>query len=159
MPEPIEYDVLLDLQTALRAISIAGGYHHDVESAAVSVDPHDEIEILTGQLAHNPYFTISVSPGRTLQYQPAMQVLEVIPVDITAAADATALVATSRLQTFQRLCADVEQALAVDITRGARAVDTRVLEKSMGMMVGGTRVIAAIQAEVRLYRTYGEPNG
>ena len=159
MADPIEYDIVLDIQRALQAISVAGGYHHDVEKTAVSIDPQDHIEVLTGSRARTPFMIVEVSPGRSIRYFPGTQMLELIPVDITAAGNAQPLVATSRVQTFERLCADIEQALTVDVTRNGKATDTRVLEKQMGMMVGGQRVIAVVQIEVRLYRTYGKPNG
>lgn len=159
MPEPIEHDIILDMQTALRAISIAGGYFHDVDSQAVSIDPADHLEILTGTLARTPFFIIEVSPARRMQYFPAKQLLEVIPIDITAASDAQQLDPSSRVNTFERLAADVEQALVVDITRGNRVSDTRIVDKQMGMMVGAQRVIAVVQTEVRLHREFGKPNG
>lgn len=162
MPEPIEYDIVLDYQTALRTISVAGGYFNDVDSASVSIDPADHLEVLTGTLARFPFFIIEISPARRLRYLPAKQMIEVIPIDITAAAEATQLVATSRVQTFERLAADIEKALTVDITRGDRVSETKIVDKQMGMMVGGgsgQRIIAVIQTEVRLHREYGKPNG
>ena len=159
MPEPIEYDIVLDYQSTLKTISVAGGYFHDVDPAAVSIDPADHIEILTGTLVLSPFFIIEISPARRQRYLPMKQLLEVVPIDITAAADAVQLVPTSRVQTFERLAADVEKALAVDIERGGRVSDTRIVDKQMGMMVGAQRVIAIIQTEVRLHREYGKPNG
>lgn len=159
MPEPIEYDLVLDVQAALQAITTGGGYFHDVAAGAVSVDPADHLEVLTGTLVNQPFFIVEVSPARRLQYFPSMQLLEIVPVDVTAAMDAPQLVATSRLQTFERLCADIEKALTVDINRGNRASDTRIVDKQMGMMVGAQRVIAIVQTEIRLHREYGKPNG
>jgi len=155
MAEPIEYDILLNLKTALEAISIAGGYHHDV--GAVSVDPADHTEALLGTSAQVPFFIVEIATARGLQYFPASQLLERIPVDITAAHNAEQLVQTARLQTFQRLAADIEKALTVDVTRGGRATDTRIVDKQMFMSVGGQRVLAVVQCEVRLYREYGKP--
>ena len=106
-----------------------------------------------------PFFIVEVSPNRGIEYFPASQLLELIPIDITAAHDAEPLVATSRLSRFQQLCADIEKAVTVDVTRGGRVVDTLIRDKQMGMMVGGQRVIAVVQLELRLYRTYGAPNG
>ena len=159
MAEPLEYDIVLNMQRALQAISVAGGYHYDVAAAAVSIDPHDHLEVLTGSLARKPFLIVEVSPGRHIQYFPGTQMRELIPIEITAATDAQALVATSRAQTFQRLCADIEKALTVDVTRNGKATDTRILDKRMGIMVSALRVMAVVQTEVRLHRTYGAPNG
>ena len=159
MPEPIEHDIILDYQSTLQTISVAGGYFHDVEAEAVSIDPADHVEVLTGALVHAPFFIIEISPARRLRYLPSMQLLETIPIDITAAMDAVQLVPTSRVQTFERLVADIEKALVVDINRGNRVADTRIVDKQMGMMVGAQRVIAIVQTEVRLHREYGKPNG
>lgn len=160
MPEAIEYQILLDLQTALRGISVVGGYNYDVLADAVSIDPTDEASgLFLNSLAMQPYLIIEVAQNREITYFPAHQMREVIPIDIWAAKDAEPLVPASRLQTFQRLCADIEQALAVDVTRGGLATDTRVANKQPNYMVGGQRVVVAVQTEIRLYRTYGAPNG
>ena len=159
MPDPIEYDIVLNVQTALRAISVAGGYFHDVATEAVSIDPADHIEVLTGALLHSPFLIVEIPPARRMRYMPASQLLEIVSIDITAAADAAQIDGTSRVLTFQKLAADVEKALTVDITRGQRVSDTRIVDKQMGMMVGAQRVIAIVQTEVRLHRQYGKPNG
>lgn len=146
------------MQTALRAIATPT-YHYDVEANAVSIDPNDHIEVLTGQKAWDPFFVIEVPPDREIEYFPAEQLLELVPIDITAAADADVLDPVSRLRTFQRLCQDVETALTVDVTRGGLVSDQRIVNKRMGMMVGEARVIAVIETVARLHRTYGAPAG
>jgi hypothetical protein len=157
MPEPLEHQIVLDVQTALQGIAIASGYFYDVAAAAVSVDPADHIEALTGVLDLQPFLIVEVSPGRQIEYLPASRMRETIPIDITAAADAAPLVATSRLNVFQRLKADVEKAIVADVTRSGLAVDTRITDVQMGMMVGGARVLAVVSADVRVYREYGAP--
>ena len=159
MADSLEYLSVIDIQTALKNISIGGGYNHNVDAGAVSVDPADHIEVLTGALSHAPFFIVEVSPGREIGYSGGNQTREFIPLDVTAAHDAEQLDPTSRLSVFQQLCADIEKAITVDITRGGRVTDTRIVEKQMGMMVGGQRVIAVVQLELRLHRTYGSPNG
>ena len=159
MPEPIEYDIVLDYQSTLRTISVVGGYFHDVDTNAVSIDPADHFEMMTGTLLYSPYILIEISSARPPKYFPAMQMLEVLSVDITVVADAVQLVAASRYQTYERLAADVEQALVVDITRGGRVSDTKIVDRQMLWTAGGQRVVAAIQTEARLHREYGKPNG
>lgn len=158
MPNPLTHDVLLNLQTTLQAISVAGGYHFDVDDDAVSLDPDKHIELLTGSSLRAPFYIIEAPPGRRFDYHPANQLRQVLTVNVTGAHEATPLQPQTKLLRYEQLCADVERAVAVDHTRGGLATDTRVMDQQMGVIVGGQRVLAIIELEVRLYRTFGSPN-
>lgn len=157
MAEAIEYQILLDVQATLQGISVAGGYHHDVAEDAVSMDPQDHMEILRPTLGLSPFFVIEVSPNRTIDYFQADQIREIIPIDITCATETEQTNKLDKLRAFERLCMDVEKALAVDVTRGGLVGHHQIENKQMGIMVGSERVIAIIETTVRLHRTYGEP--
>jgi hypothetical protein len=158
MAEPLGYQILLNLQSALRAISGAG-YFFSVGSAAVSIDPVDVIEIVLGRAASSPFVVIELGVSGRPTYQPASQMLEFLPFNIIAFANATHLDPVSRVNVYEQLCADIEKAVTVDISRGTLATDTRITGRQMQVTTGSLRVVAVVQLEVRTYRTYGAPNG
>lgn len=160
MPEPIQYDILLNVQTALRAISTAGGYHHDVASGAVSIDAADGLELLMATLIHDPFFVVEFSSTSQPDYFPAEQMREFLPIMISAAANAEQITKESKAKTYAHLCSDIEKALVVDHTRGALATDTRIGPKQWFFGGGNsTRVLATVDVVVRVYREYGKPDG
>lgn len=157
MAESIEYQVLLDVQSTLQGISVAGGYHFDVDADAVSLDPQDHMEIMRPTSGLTPFFVIEVSPNRTIEYFQADQIREIVPIDITCAASTEQTDRLDRIRVFERLCKDVETALAVDVTRGGLVGHHQIENKQMGIMVGSDRVFAIVETTVRLHRTYGAP--
>ena len=159
MAEPLGYQILLNLQEALRGISTGSGYFFSVDSAAVSIDPVDVIEIVLGRAASSPFFVIELGVSGRPSYEKASQLLELLPFNVVAFANATNLDPVSRVKTYERLCADIEKALTVDIDRGGLATDTRITGKQMQVTTGSLRVVAVIGLEVRTHREYGKPNG
>ena len=160
MTEPVGYRILLNLQETLEGISKSAGYHFTVAAGAVSVDPLDAVEIIVGRATESPFFVIEAGVGGRPTYQPSNQLIEVLPANINAFANAEAqrdMVA--RVKTYERLCADIEKAVVVDITRGGLAGDTRIVSKQMNVTSGSLRVVAVVQLEMRLRRFYGSPNG
>lgn len=157
MSEPIEYRIVQSLQTALLSIAIAGGYHHDVAALAVKLDANHSVEELIGDSALRPFFILEMTAD-TFTYQPANRIRIVMPAIIHAVHDSDVTVDDSWVRTYFRLCADIEQAVAVDITRGGLATDTRVLSREFKTF-NGSQVWAQVNAEIRVPRLYGEPNG
>lgn len=156
-PEPIEFQIVQNLQAALQAIAVAGGYHYDVAGAAVKLDPNQDIESLIAPGGARPFIVIEVTP-ETWQYQPASQVLMTIPVTVYWVTDSDPTSDPSKMQTFFRGCADVERAIAADVTRGGLAVDTRITKRELSKEIDGAQVWAVIDTEISLYRTYGAPD-
>ena len=146
-----------DLQTALKSISVANGYHHDIEALAVKLDANHEVETLIGDQPLRPFLILALSPD-VYEYFPSEQVRLLMPFIIHAVNDSDPTDDDSMLRTYHRLCADVEQAIAADTTRNALATDTRILEREMHELEG-QRVWALVKGEIREHRTYGEPNG
>lgn len=156
--EPIEYRVLLNLQTALQAITVAGGYHYTVAATAVKLDPNHNVEALIAPDGPRPFIVLELREERW-EYSPASQVRIVVPVTIHWVSDSTPTVDESRLQTFLRGCADVEQAMAVETIMGSLAQIPRIGKRTLDFMVDGAQVWAQIEADIVVNRTYGVPNG
>lgn len=157
MPEPIEFRILQNLQTALLAISVAGGYHYTVAAGAVKLDPNQNVEALIAPGGPRPFVLLEVAP-EAWKYFPAGEVRLVLPVTIHWISESTPSDDNSRMQTFFRGCADVEKAIAVDPGRGGNAMDTRIVRREFETAVDGSQVWAQIETEIALRRTYGSPN-
>ena len=156
MTEPIEFLIVQNLQAALQAISVAGGYHHDVAALAVKLDPDQDVEALLGEQKKRPFLVIELTPDEW-EYSPSKMVTLRLPAVIHFVNDSDPTNDSSWLQTYLRLCADVEQAIAVDIARGGRAIDTRVTTREF-QSFGGGQVWAMVKATISVRRIYGAPN-
>lgn len=159
MTEPLEFRIVQNLQTALRSISVANGYHHDIAPLAVKLDPNHDVESLIGDQALRPFLMLELLPDK-YDYSEASagHVLLLIPFVIHAVNDTDPTDDDEMLKTYQRLCADVEQAIAEDITRGDLATDTRIFSRELHE-IEGQRVWAILTGEIREHRKYGAPNG
>jgi hypothetical protein len=157
VPEPITFRIVQNLQAALAAIAIADGYFHDIAVTAVKLDPNVNVETLVGNQRLRPFVIIEVGQ-EPFEYQPAKRLKQRIPIIIHAVHDSDPTDDNSWLKTFTRLCADVEQAITKDISRGGVASDTRVLTTEFKSFEGQL-VWALVSIEIHVHRTYGEPNG
>lgn len=155
--DPIDLRIVQNLQAALQGISSAAGYHYTVAALAVKLDPNVGIAALIGDLAARPFIVLEVLPDQ-FEYQQAKAVKVRMPITIHLVHDADATVDGSWLEVWSRLCADAEQAIAVDIRRGGLAVDTKVLTREFATY-DGTQVWAMVKTEVLSHRRYGLPNG
>lgn len=153
--EPIEFLILQNLQAALEGIKTGNGYHHDVAQFAVKLDPEADIEALIAPDGPRPFVLVEVSPA-SWTYWPASQVDVVMPVIVHIVSDTEPTDDRSFMQTAFRLQADVEQAIAVDIGRGGRATDTRVKKATFAKL--GAQVWASIDVDIKVNRTFGQPN-
>lgn len=159
MSDPIEYRIVVSLKAALQTIAIAAGYHHDVGALAVKMDANHSVEDLIGDSKLRPFFILEVSPDVFAEYQPAKLVRIRMPVIIHAVHDSDVTVDEDWVQTYYELCADIEQAIAQDITRGGLATDTRILTREFATF-NGAQVWAMAKTEIRVgRRVYGLPNG
>lgn len=163
LAEPIEFRILQSLQTALKGISVSAGYHHTVAGMAVKLDPDHQVEDLIPGANEpigppRPWMVLEFTEAEPPEYSPANQMLIKTPFIVHAIHDTDPSDDGAKLRTFHRLCADVEQAIAVDITRGGLVTDTRVLGRRLRDREG-QEVWAEVSGEVRYRRTYGAPNG
>lgn len=157
MPEPIEYQIVTNLQDALQSIRVANGYHFDVAATAVKLDPNQGVEDVIAPDGPRPFIVLEVTP-ESWQYFPAGQVRIAFPVTVHWVSESTPTDDASRLQTYLRGCADVERAIAVDPTRGNRAADTRIVKRTFETAVDGSQVWAMVEIEMAVHRTYGAPD-
>lgn len=156
---PIAFAIAQNVQAALQAISVDGGYFYDVDADAVKLDPEHEVESRTAPDGPRPFVLIEVSSptfnfaearGGEVHVTYAMAVHWVHDIDTT---DDDAL-----LTTFFRGLSDVERALTQDITRGGRAVDTRITSATLTPVGDAGICWAEIKVDVISWRTYGAPN-
>lgn len=158
MSEPIEYQIVRNLQSALQAISVAEGYHHDVAALAVKLDPNHDVDTLVGDTKLRPFVVLEVQPDKFQYSEHGGSLLVVMPFLVHGVQDTDPTVDESGLNTYFRLCADVEQAIAIDVTRGGLAHETVIRQRELHG-INGREVWALVRGEVRVRRTYGRPNG
>jgi hypothetical protein len=156
-PEPIEYQIVLNLQTALLAIAVAGGAHYNVAGGAVKLDPNQNVEALITPGGPRPFVLIEIKPERR-EYFPSSQLHLFRPIAIHWVSDSDATVDSSRLQVALRGVADVERAIALDITRGGLAYETRIVDTNLDAFPDHAEVWTVTETEIVLHRTYGEPD-
>jgi hypothetical protein len=155
--EPIEYQIVRNLQSALQLITVVGGYHFTVAATAVKLDPNQGIEALIAPTGPRPFIVIEVKP-ETRRYSPAKRTRLVLPVTIHWVSESTPTIDESRLQTYFRGCADVERAIAIDIGRGGLATDTQIVDCVYDTAIDGAQVWAQINIEISINRIYGQPD-
>lgn len=154
---PSEYQILAHLKAALQQMSIAGGYHFDVIADAVKLDPNCEVELLIAPDGPRPYVVIEVKPD-SWTFSPGNRANILLPVTIHWVSDSVPTDDVSRALTFFQGCADVERAIAVDVSRGALAQDTRITKRSYATALDGAQVWAQVDVELPTRRVYGQPD-
>ena len=161
MPEPIEYQIVKHLQAAIAAISVASGYFFTIAASAVRVDPNVDIESLVAPGGPRPYAVLEVNSDAEAWDHAEQRggVLLVFPVVVNWVSDSVPTDDDSRLKTFFRGCADIEQAIAVDRTRGGLASDTTIVRRVQDLTRDGAEVWARVELSIRLRREFGKPNG
>jgi len=155
--DPVEFRIVEHLQAALLAISVAGGYHHDVAAFAVKLDPNHDVESLIGATAKRPFAILALDPD-TFSYSPSMMVRIAMPATVHFVNDSDPTDDASWIEEYFTLCADVERAVAQDITRGGLAIDTRIVQREYRSFQG-QQVWAQVKLDIGVRRTYGSPNG
>ena len=156
MPEPRELRIVQHLQTTLQAITTGGGYFFTVPSGAVKLDPDHEVDALIQPDGPRPFVVLELDEER-FTYRPSLMVDILFPVKVHWVGQAPDEQDVSLLQTYFRGAADVEQAIAADITRGGLAQDTRIVGRDIA--IRGREVRALVDLEMLVHRNYGQPNG
>lgn len=158
MSEPREYRIVRNLQAALAAMTVAGGYFYDVAATAVKLDPDHDVQALIAPDGPRPFLVLDVASEKW-QYAQAHEIKLVLPVTVHWIGESDPTVDEDRVRMFYRASADVEQSVAVDISRGGLAADTRIVWRQLVETVEGPQVWAQIRLEIHLHRQYGQPNG
>jgi hypothetical protein len=156
MPEPIEYQVVRNLQAALAGIRVSDGYHFTVGATAVKLDPNVDVERLIAPDGPRPFVLIEITED-AWQYEPAEQVRLGFPITIHWVSESDPAFDESFDQTYFRGCADIERAIAKDPGRGGLASDTRITGRSYDTL-GTSQVWAIVKTRITLRRTYGQPD-
>lgn len=158
MAEPIEWLIVQDLQAALRAISLAGGYHFDVAPEAVKLNPDASAETLIAPVGGpRPFLFVEWKDDAWEYVERPNGILLVLPITVWWVQDFDPTDDASLMRTFLRGCADVEKAVAVDITRGGHAYETRIVRRTP-QVEGASELWAIVDLEILVRRTYGQPN-
>lgn len=148
-------DVLDAICAALRAMTTGGGYTYTVRAASVVRDP---VNILAVPDTNLPFFVVEPSPQGDTRYMPANQVQHDFAVLVTARITAPGIAPDRKSKAWERLIADLEKALTVDITLGGLCSDVRLGEPSPLTGVGPDNIVIVTQPlTVKLWRTYGRP--
>lgn len=154
---PTEYQILAHLKAALQQMSIAGGYHYNIVADAVKLDPNCDVESLIAPDGLRPFVIIEVKPD-AWSFSPANRANIVLPVTIHWVSESVPTDDVSRMLTFFQGCADVERAIAVDVSRGVKAQDTRITKRSYATALDGAQVWAMVEVDIPTRRVYGQPD-
>lgn len=156
MPEPIDFRILQNLQTALKGISVAGGYYYNVDAAAVKLNLDSGVEALI-ESADGPRPLIVLGLGQEdWAYEEMPDGIRVLmPWSIYWMQEFDPTVDEDLLKVYFRGCADVEKAIAADLGRGGLATDTKIVDREP--LRDGTRVWARTDGHCKVRRTYGVP--
>lgn len=156
MPEPVDFRILQNLQTVLKAITVAGGYYYDVNAAAVKLNLDSGVEALIESAdGPRPVIVLELGPEEWRYEEAPDGIVVLIPWTINWMQEFDPTIDENLLKTYFRGCADIEKAIAVDIGRGGLATDTRIADRTL--VRDGTRAWAVIDGHCSVRRTYGVP--
>lgn len=147
--------VLAALIARFQAMTVAGGYHYDIQAASVVSDP---VNILTVPAALLPFILVEPSPS-TRVYQPASLVMIDAEFLVTFRLMADGTDPTRKAQAGENFFQDLERAIASNFTLGGLVIDTRVQEPD-GPMVGmgdNNNVFGILKLKTQYIRPYGTP--
>lgn len=153
MAEPIEFQIVQNVQAVLQAISVANGYFYDVRGTGVKLNPDYDVEALVAEDAARPWITLEVTPeGWT--FQPSNRVTLEMPMRVHWFNDDDQCSDEDLLRMCYRAYSDIEKAVSADHSRGGLAVDTRIVTRFAAFQ--GSAVWVAVDLAVKVIRTYGE---
>lgn len=157
MADSQRLSALKGLQTRMRAISVADGYHYTVKSTSVALD---RIDLATVSPTALPFFCIFSPTPSARKKEAARRVQEIVTVTIYARVDANGTSDDRKTIAAENLIADIEMALAADLNLGGVAVDVWMGSPAeSAIALGNDNAIGLeIPVEVRLQsRVYGAP--
>jgi hypothetical protein len=157
-PEPIEYQSVRNLQAALLAMTVVGGYHYDMNRVAVKLDPNQNIQDFILPDGPRPMMVVELGE-ETWDYEGArrLKLLQKLILHWINTSDAT--IDEDKLHVFFNGCADVERAITQDITRGGLVTDTKIRSRVLDQPPhDGSQVWAKVGIELLSHRTYGAPD-
>lgn len=157
MSEPVEFQILLNMQTALQGIAVVDGYYVNVDPTAVRLDPDVDVEALIRAGGLRPFIYLQPKPEEW-QYLGMPNGLQLKwPVVIHWVQSTDPADDAARAQAFFRGCADVERAITRDLSRGGLATDHKIVTRTFNLSEDGSEVWAEIETMVTVNRRYGQP--
>ena len=149
--------MLKGLQTSLRAIRVADGYHYTIRPTSVVLDRRDLATIPPTEL---PFFCVfSPTPGDRGKIASKL-VKEVVTVNLYGRVDANGTAEDRKTTAVENLIADIEKALVANLNLGGVAIDVwmRSPEESSIALGNDNAIGLTVPVEVRLQqRPYGAP--
>lgn len=162
MTEPIDFRMLVGLQTALRRVRVADGFFHELEAAAVRFDADVNVEQLIAE-ADGPrpavLIELDVHAAEFIEKPDGLRVTLKTIVHWIGKVDLT--VDHAVLQALFRASADVERALAAPVT-GDRSLGVGAFDTRLGGMTWqrlGAELWILFPVDVIYHRQYGDPVG
>ena len=159
MLDPNEFTAVTLLRNALRAMSVSGGYHYDLNALSVKLDPNQSVDDLIAPDGPRPFIVLEVQPDEFMYAMARSGLVEIkLPVTIHWVSDSVPTDDESLLRTFYQGCADVEKAVAAAITLGGNvgAFDIRITQRRNSRAIDSALVWAIIETQIHLQRLYGE---
>jgi len=158
MTPPIEYAIVADVQGALHGIAVAAGYHADLAATAVKLDPNHKIEDLIAPGGPRPFAILEVLPGSWAYDESPLQVTRILPITVHYITDSDPTDDTSRIRVFFESAADVERAIAGDVTRSGLASLTTIKSTNYDTNPDGSQIWTRMELEILYRRTFGAPD-
>lgn len=165
LPDPVDFQIVQSLQTALKAMSTSSGYHYTVHGTAVKLDPnHKSEDLVPGANAPigppRPFVLLDLSLPSVFDFpERGGQVRITQPFSVAWVNDYDLEDDDSLLRTFFRGIADVEKAVVADVTRGGLAYETRIASRQMRQPAKSRELWAVVSGVIVRSRAYGVSNG
>ena len=145
--EPIEEQVIQNLETTLEGISVGADYYTTVAKVIRYEEWQDD-------LLEYPAIMITALSSDMNNQVSLGQISGSMKVELTLVLESW----DNQTRDASRFIADVQKALVVDVTRNSTAVDTRILEAERFMVIGDSpRVGATMLVEITYRHQRGDP--
>ena len=156
--DPLRLALIQHVVTTIRGINGASQYHYAVKANSVITDL--TMSAPNWPVTELPLFLVEPTNQGSRLYMPAVRIKDSVQLLVTAFHNIDGTAPDRKTTANEYLIADLEVALTQDITRGGRAIDTRLGEPQPFMDMGssgGCGVIVPL--DIRVIRTYGNPVG
>ena len=151
MPDTVEHLILENVKATLETITIANGYFQTLGPGRVYVfqgNALDQVQTPSVTLYH-----------RGTEKSTRVNFLQTCMLEVVAHCVIQAAPSANWRRDIERLCSDVEKALRADYTRGALAVDTRIVSSAIASSGDGANLAEGqVIAQVHFRHLYDDPN-
>lgn len=149
--------VVLSLVVLFQGMTDEAVYNYPVrDPRQVTSDP--AVNVLTAPATGLPLIVVEPQATGEKTYYPAMQLKEMMPVNVISRKDRSSTDPTEAMKIWERLTADIERCLAQDVTLADTVFSVKMVGSPQPFVGVGSPIVAVVNSlEVRLHRTYGEP--